>query len=189
RRDGHIADNRVELAKLIDWYAAAEPNELDRTPYDLFFDFSGAMFGCLSTKDKAGNLRPFGRTPEGFTMFKLNKGHRDLSALERLAATCEYIADIIEADANTTPKPFKCDPGTRSFYIDDMQPFRGLDEVVFAYIAALAAAWPDPIPFHKVQKTSIHLVGVKESRIKEKLPRQLKPLVKATRGLGTRLEL
>lgn len=84
---------------------------------------------------------------------------------------------------------FYCDPLDTSIYFDGKPIVRGLDEDVFAYVKALADVWPACIPFREIKKTSIHLESANEGRIKDKLPRQIKPLVKGTKGKGTRLEL
>jgi hypothetical protein len=53
-----------------------------------------------------------------------------------------------------------------------------LDEDVFAYLEVLSAHYPHPIPFAriKIEKPGV-LDGVNQTRLKEKLPRQLAKLI------------
>jgi hypothetical protein len=75
----------------------------------------------------------------------------------------------------------RCVPSDRSVWLDGKRVANGLDEDVFAYVEVLAAGYPVHIPFKGIQnqKPTV-LLGVNQSRLKEKLPRELKKLV--TRG-------
>lgn len=167
REKGLIADRHADLIAIIDGTAS---------PWDCFYTLAAGGMGKLETQKADGTWKEIGK-PAGGYMARLNRGHHDLPPMERYAALCERIASIIEADANTTPNPIKCDSSTRSIHIDGKPFIRGLKEEQFAFVQALADAWPERLSFPKIRKTSIHLKKINQNRLMESLPPKLADII------------
>ncbi|MCI0701614.1 MAG: hypothetical protein L0241_11080 [Planctomycetia bacterium] len=81
------------------------------------------------------------------------------------------------------------DSTSRSVWLDEKQLANGLDAEVYAYFQLLAESYPNPITFAEMEKRSVTLNGVNQTRLKEKLPAKLGNLIARIPGKGHVLEL
>lgn len=106
---GLIPEGQKELRDLIEWHAVEDPKELPpgqqarykRCPFNLFTDLCGGnmVTGTFRGWDARGRVILEGRRVTGGLMPRRADGHLDLSHTEQCAASCEWLADVIERAA------------------------------------------------------------------------------------------
>ncbi|MBY0512607.1 MAG: hypothetical protein K2P78_01690 [Gemmataceae bacterium] len=83
----------------------------------------------------------------------------------------------------------RCDPSSRSLWLDGKQLAAELPEEGFALVAVLADAYPGYRSFRAIQAAAPILVGVNPGRLKSKLPTKVLALIDASTKKGHALKL
>ncbi len=189
-----IPESLSELWGMIEWHMLPNPPlpdplpkgyvRIPRHPANLFAEVIG---GNVSTAKWDGNGyrqvcdergEPVVR---GGLMIRIDPLHLKKSKCEQIAATCEFLAHVIEFAAATeegnpnAPKRVRCDPANYAIYLDDESLAVRLTRDQFTFVVGIVEAHPDPITFKKIMKGDTK--GKNPTRIRNTLPPPLREIV------------
>lgn len=115
-----------------------------------------------------------------------------ISTAAEVAAAEDLLKEALASPAPKSALPlprFRCEASDRSVHLDGKRLHEGLDEQVFAYMVALTANYPKPVPFPTMQQQSLALEGANQSRLKLKIPVKLNQLIERIPNKGHVLKL